>query len=67
MPPMTTVASGRCTSAPVPVFSAIGRKPSARHQGDHQNRPQPQQRTFDDGLVDILALREAIAETPRPS
>ena len=29
MPPITTVASGRCTSAPVPVLSAIGRKPSA--------------------------------------
>ena len=28
MPPMTTVASGRCTSAPVPTFSAIGTKPS---------------------------------------
>ena len=25
---MTTVASGRCTSAPVPVASAIGTKPS---------------------------------------
>ena len=29
MPPITTVASGRCTSAPVPVASAIGTKPSA--------------------------------------
>ena len=28
MPPMTTVARGRCTSAPVPVASAIGTKPS---------------------------------------
>ena len=28
MPPMTTVASGRCTSAPAPVASAIGTKPS---------------------------------------
>ena len=28
-PPMTTVASGRCTSAPTPVLSAIGTKPSA--------------------------------------
>ena len=28
MPPITTVASGRCTSAPVPVAKAIGRKPS---------------------------------------
>lgn len=27
MPPITTVASGLCTSAPVPVFSAMGRKP----------------------------------------
>ena len=27
IPPMTTVASGRCTSAPMPVFSAIGTKP----------------------------------------
>ena len=27
MPPMTTVASGRCTSAPMPVLIAIGRKP----------------------------------------
>ncbi len=26
-PPITTVASGRCTSAPVPVASAIGMKP----------------------------------------
>ena len=26
-PPMTTVASGRCTSAPMPVLNAIGRKP----------------------------------------
>ena len=25
---MTTVASGRCTSAPSPVLSAIGKKPS---------------------------------------
>jgi hypothetical protein len=28
IPPMTTVASGRCTSAPVPVFNAMGRKPT---------------------------------------
>ena len=28
MPPMTTVARGRCTSAPVPVAIAIGTKPS---------------------------------------
>ena len=28
MPPMTTVASGRCTSAPVPVAIAMGTKPS---------------------------------------
>lgn len=27
MPPITTVASGRCTSAPAPVASAIGTKP----------------------------------------
>ena len=29
MPPMTTVASGRWTSAPTPVLSAIGRNPIA--------------------------------------
>lgn len=28
IPPITTVASGRCTSAPVPVANAIGIKPS---------------------------------------
>ncbi len=28
MPPITTVASGRCTSAPVPVAIAMGTKPS---------------------------------------
>ena len=28
IPPMTTVASGRCTSEPMPVFRAIGTKPS---------------------------------------
>ena len=28
MPPMTTVASGRCTSAPAPVAIAMGTKPS---------------------------------------
>jgi hypothetical protein len=27
MPPMTTVASGRCTSAPAPVATAMGTKP----------------------------------------
>ena len=27
-PPITTVASGRCTSAPAPVLIAIGKKPS---------------------------------------
>jgi hypothetical protein len=27
MPPMTTVASGRCTSAPAPMAMAIGTKP----------------------------------------
>ena len=27
MPPITTVASGRCTSAPAPVARAIGTKP----------------------------------------
>ena len=27
-PPMTTVASGRCTSAPAEELMAIGRKPS---------------------------------------
>ena len=29
MPLMTTVASGRCTSAPAPVAIAIGKKPNA--------------------------------------
>ena len=29
MPPITTVASGRCTSAPAPTLNAIGTKPSA--------------------------------------
>ena len=29
MPPMTTGAKGRCTSAPVPTLSAIGTKPKA--------------------------------------
>ena len=33
IPPMTTVASGRCTSAPVPVLSAIGKKPGAANGG----------------------------------
>ena len=28
-PPMTTVANGRWTSAPMPVFNAMGRKPRA--------------------------------------
>ena len=27
-PPITTVASGRCTSAPAPLLIAIGKKPS---------------------------------------
>ena len=27
-PPITTVARGLCTSDPIPVFSAIGMKPS---------------------------------------
>ena len=27
-PPITTVASGRCTSAPAPLLNAMGRKPS---------------------------------------
>ena len=27
-PPITTVASGRCTSAPEPLLKAIGKKPS---------------------------------------
>ena len=30
MPPITTVASGRCTSAPAPVAIAIGTKPKQR-------------------------------------
>ena len=29
MPPITTVANGRCTSEPMPVFRAIGTNPSA--------------------------------------
>ena len=29
MPPMTTVASGRCTSLPMPVLNAIGTNPKA--------------------------------------
>ena len=28
MPPITTVASGRCTSAPVPMAIAIGKNPN---------------------------------------
>ncbi len=40
-PPMTTVASGRCTSAPVPVLKAIGKKAEARHQRRHQHGAQP--------------------------
>lgn len=27
-PPITTVASGRCTSAPTPLLKAIGKKPT---------------------------------------
>ena len=41
MPPMTTVASGRWTSAPLPVARAIGTKPEGRHQGRRQHRAQP--------------------------
>ena len=44
MPPITTVASGRWTSAPAPCESAIGTKPSDGHERRHQHRPQPRRR-----------------------
>jgi len=37
-PPITTVASGRCTSAPVEVAIAIGTKPRLATHRRHQHR-----------------------------
>lgn len=48
MPPMTTVASGRCTSAPVHRHRD---EAEGCDQGGHEDGAQSGQRTVDDGLV----------------
>ena len=60
MPPITTVASGRCTSAPGPVASAIGTNPSEATRAVIKTGTEPRQRA----LLDSLKKRTAfVAQT----
>ena len=56
MPPMTTVASGRCTSAPTPVLNAIGTKPSEATSAVISTGRSRVRAPVDDGLVERLAF-----------
>jgi hypothetical protein len=48
-PAVTTAASGRCTSVPISVASAIGTKPSDAPTPEH--RTQPLHGSIDDRMV----------------
>ena len=53
---MTTVASGRCTSAPVPVADRHRHEAKRDHQSRHQYRTQPRQRSFTHSVVERQTL-----------
>lgn len=50
-PPMTTVASGRCTSAPADVTNAIGMKAETGNERGHQHGSQSRLRALEYRLV----------------
>ena len=56
---MTTVASGRCTSAPVPVASAIGTKPSEATSAVISTGRRRVSAPSHDGVVERGAARRA--------
>ena len=62
MPPMTTVASGRWTSAPAPVAMAIGTKPRLATSAVISTGRKPSERTFDDRIADGLAFFAELVE-----
>ena len=66
-PPITTVASGRCTSAPMPVLSAIGTKAEGGDQRGHQHRPQARHGGCLDGLLQAHALPTQLADVETSS
>lgn len=50
IPPMTTVANGRCTSAPAAGRDRHGDESEGRNERGHQHRTQPRQRPLPDGV-----------------
>ena len=62
MPPMTTVASGRCTSAPALVDSAIGIKPKAATAAVISDRTQSCKRSFDHSSAKITTFFAQLIE-----
>ena len=62
MPPITTVASGLCTSAPVPVFSAMGRKPKLATSAIINTGRSFVNVPFNDGLINSHSLRPQVAD-----
>lgn len=62
MPPITTVANGRCTSEPAPTLNAIGIKPEACSKSRDQNRPQTSQGTLPRGILRIEAILTQVAD-----
>lgn len=61
MPPMTTVASGRCTSAPAPVATAIGTK-SSEATSAVMSTGRNTRRDFFSKLLTRSNVEEALAE-----
>jgi hypothetical protein len=59
---MTTVANGRCTSAPAPTLNAIGKKPSEAHERGHQHRAQATERTIYCRLIQRPAVIEKLTD-----
>lgn len=61
-PPMTTVASGHCTSASVPVAITIGTKPSDATNAVISTGRKALHRSFEDGFIGGHAFLQSFAD-----
>jgi len=64
-PPMTTVAIGRCTSAPVPVASAIGRSRCWRPQRASAPANALHRATDDRRVIGLAVIKPFIDDSER--
>ncbi len=61
MPPITTVASGRCTSAPVPVAMRHRKESERRDERGHQDGPQAGAASLENRVLDRPAVVRELA------